>query len=102
MGLAAGGLPATVQASDALKSDFGILTRSNRGTDLLVTRGIAAIRIASSSMILALGSVPELATANAEMGKIFVRQLRTRFQQFNEQYFGGRLPPYSVRVMSFR
>jgi SprT-like family len=27
------------------------------------------------------------------------RQLRTLFQQFNQQYFGGKLPAYSIRVV---
>ncbi|MGA3316613.1 MAG: SprT-like domain-containing protein [Candidatus Korobacteraceae bacterium] len=27
------------------------------------------------------------------------KQLRIQFQQFNQQYFGGRLPPYRIRVV---
>jgi hypothetical protein len=49
-----------------ISNDFGILTRWNLGVDLFVARGIAAIRIASSSVIFARVSFTVSVSENAE------------------------------------
>ena len=39
------------------------------------------------------------ARSAAEMVMLNGKQLRIQFQQFNQQYFDGRLPPYRIRVV---